>query len=147
MSRIELFKNEHEWLSNFYPCTVRMRGQVFPSSEHAFQAAKTLYMDERARIATLTAGQAKRAGRSVELRPDWENIKDKVMMAIVLYKFKYNPELQEKLLATKDALLVEGNWWHDNYWGNCICQGCKDKIGKNKLGRILMQVRYVLERS
>ena len=66
-----------------------------------------------------------------------------IMHDIVLAKFTQNPDLKAKLIATCDEYLLEGNTWHDNYWGVCLCNGskCLDKVGKNKLGLILMQVR------
>ena len=64
------------------------------------------------------------------------------MREVVICKFMQNPDLMKKLLATGDAKLVEGNTWHDNYWGICRC-GSRDKCGtgSNMLGKILMQVR------
>ena len=57
------------------------------------------------------------------------------------------PELREKLLATKDAELIEGNWWHDNFWGNCLCSKCKDIQGKNMLGKLLMKEREQIKKA
>ena len=76
-------------------------------------------------------------GRSVSLRPDWEDIKDDVMLEGLYRKFT-NDELAEWLLDTGDEELVEGNWWGDRYWG--VCNG----IGQNKLGKLLMKVREEL---
>ena len=91
---------------------------------------KTLDIEERKEIAALdTPGRAKRAGRKVHLRADWEEIKENVML-----------ELKEKLLATGAQCLVEGNTWHDNIWGSCSCDKCQ-RQGQNKLGQILMRVR------
>ena len=68
-----------------------------------------------------------------------EEVKDQIMYEIVLNKFSQNEELREKLIATGDEYLAEGNTWHDTYWG--VCNG----KGKNKLGKILMQVREELK--
>ena len=87
----------------------------------------------------LLANEAKRLGRRVKLRPDWEDIKDEVMYEVVLDKFKRNDNLKEKLLDTANAELIEENWWNDTYWG--VCKG----KGKNKLGKILMKVRDELK--
>ena len=81
-----------------------------------------------------TPGQAKRLGRKCLLRKDWEEAKDHAMLSVLRAKFA-NPELKEKLIATGDVELVEGNHWNDTYWG--VCNG----IGKNMLGKLLMQVR------
>ena len=99
---------------------------------------KTLDINERRAIANAsTPGLAKKMGRSVSLRPDWEDIKDDVMLEGLYRKFT-NDELADWLLDTGDEELVEGNWWGDRYWG--VCNG----IGQNKLGKLLMKVREEL---
>jgi len=60
---------------------------------------------------------------------------------IVKLKFAQNPDLRKKLLATGTEELVEGNTWHDNYWGDCSCPECKNIKGRNQLGITLMRVR------
>jgi N-glycosidase YbiA len=136
MPQITSFSGDYAFLSNFYPAATPYEGVVYPSSEHAFQAAKTLDMEERHRLASLsTPGKAKRAGRRVALRRDWEQIKIAIMTAIVRAKFQHNEELAQKLAATADAELVEGNQHRDRFWG--VCKG----EGQNWLGRILMAVR------
>lgn len=138
---IDSFKGEFAFLSNFYPSPIVFEGRTYPTSEHAFQAAKSIDDGERARIALLdTPGKAKRAGRKVQLRPDWEQIKRATMHRIVTIKFA-DPELQHKLLATGDAILIEGNTWNDTYWG--VCRG----KGQNVLGQILMSVRETYKRQ
>src|SRR5205085_2942105 len=110
MLRINSFSGQYAFLSNFYPASAPYEGVVYPSSEHAYQAAKTLDMEERRRLASLaTPGKAKRAGRRITLRPDWEQVKIAIMTGIVRAKFQHNPELAQKLAATADAELVEGN--------------------------------------
>lgn len=52
--------------------------------------------------------------------------------------------LKKKLLETGDAELIEGNYWHDNTWGQCYCPRCKNKIGENHLGKLLMKIRESL---
>lgn len=138
------FRGEHRFLSNFYPCRVTVDGITYPTAEHAFQAAKTLDYRERRRIADLpTPGEAKRAGRRLKLRDDWELIKGREMRKIIKAKFRRNPELAEKLLATFPRELVEGNTWGDRYWGKIFKSG---KLhGYNHLGIILMAERDSLK--
>ena len=81
---------------------------------------------------------AKRLGRRVELRPDWESVKYDVMYQVCKAKFTQNPNLLERLLATGDAELVEGNTWGDQVWG--VCKG----VGENHLGKTLMRIRAEL---
>jgi len=77
------------------------------------------------------------------LRSDWDEIKDSIMLEIVRIKFNSHKDLADKLLATEDKILIEGNTWHDKYWGICYCEKCNGE-GKNVLGGILMQVRSEL---
>ena len=50
------------------------------------------------------------------------------------------------LLSTGGGDLVEGNRWHDNFWGRCVCRACRRIGGANVLGTLLMQVRAELRR-
>ena len=137
--RIESFRGQYNFLSNFYPCEVEYDGLTYPSVEHAYQSAKTLDMSQRRRIAAEpTPAAAKAAGESLRYRPDWERVKYQVMLDCVRYKFSHHPELARLLLNTGDAYLEEGNTWHDRIWG--VYQG----KGTNWLGEVLMQVRAEL---
>jgi hypothetical protein len=87
----------------------------------------------------MKAGDAKGLGNTVPLRDDWDRIKDSVMWDLLKVKF-HTPELRSKLMLTKPHELVEGNDWHDLYWGKCSC-AVHHLEGQNKLGIFLMQVR------
>jgi ribA/ribD-fused uncharacterized protein len=138
---IDFFDDEYGFLSNFYNASCIFEGKLYPTVEHAFQAAKSLDHAERDWIAAAgSPGLAKRLGRRINLRPDWEKIKFDVMEECLRSKFA-DPVLKKKLLATGDEELVEGNYWHDNTWGNCSCEKCKDIVGRNMLGNILMKLR------
>lgn len=138
---IDCFDGEYAFLSNFYDSPIQNGDIVFPTVEHYFQAQKTNDLEMQRKIAAApTPGKAKQMGRRVELRGDWEDIKDHIMFVAIDKKFSI-PELQEKLLATGDEELVEGNWWGDQYWG--VCNG----KGKNKLGKILMAKREQIKSS
>ena len=139
MKVIDTFKDEYFFLSNFYKCDVHYDGIKYKNSEAAFQAAKTLNLTMRKKISNYNPSEAKKEGRRLLLRPDWEESKDRIMEEIVRAKFKQNPELKSKLLATGSATLIEGNTWKDIYWGTC--QG----KGENKLGKILMKIREELQ--
>ena len=139
------FDGEYAFLSNFYDSPIFYEGITYPTNEHFFQAMKTLDPVERQKIADAkTPGLAKRLGRSVKLRPDWEKIKVDVMRTGLMLKFT-DAALAEKLIATGDEELVEGNWWCDNTWGNCHCPKCSRKGGRNLLGMLLMEVRKELQ--
>ena len=139
------FEGENSFLDNFYPSTVFLNGARFPTAEHAFQATK---MDNSASFLLIwkakTPAEAKKIGNSGPMRPDWNFVRYKIMKKIVTAKFQQHPDLAKKLLETGDALIIEGNHWHDNTWGNCTCSECKATPGKNWLGKILMEVRAEL---
>jgi len=140
MKKIKNFTNtEHRFLSNFYPCTISFLDITYPSVEHAFQAEKTLDMEIRKKIAKApTPGYAKKMGRKLKLRPDWEELKDVVMFILLQQKFAI-PKFRRGLLATGDAEIVEGNNHGDSYWG--VYRG----VGQNKLGKLLMRVRQEIQ--
>lgn len=138
---INNFDGKYAFLSNFYNSPISDGHTTFPTVEHYFQAAKTDSMQDYLAIANAkTPGEAKRLGRRVHLRADWEEVKDQVMLDALRKKFS-NENLKQELGNTKDEILVEGNTWHDNYWGNCHCEKCSNKEGTNKLGNLLMKIR------
>ena len=143
---INCFDGEYAFLSNFYESPIEFMNNngnilIAPTVEHYFQASKSMFVEEQnAMIYAQTPGKAKRLGRHCFLRPDWEESKEYVMREALDKKFSI-PELREKLLATGDEYLEEGTTWHDNEWGNCSCEACQNIIGKNKLGKLLMQLR------
>lgn len=142
---IDAFVEEHEYMSNLWPAPTPYRGRVFPSSEHAYAAAKTEDHDVISRIAeTNDAAEAKEIGRAAPLVADWDRRKYAVMESIVEAKFRHNPDLAAKLADTRGSLLVEGNIWHDQTWGSCSCPRHRDTPGDNALGVILMTVRMRL---
>jgi ribA/ribD-fused uncharacterized protein len=140
---INKFDGPYAFLSNFYHSPIVYEGLEYPTVEHAFQAAKTLKVSERESIAALpTPGAAKRAGRQVALRKDWEEVKIDVMRECLKEKFK-DPVLFASLVATGDEELIEGNYWHDNFWGVCSCERSNGQ-GLNQLGKLLMELRAEL---
>lgn len=145
---INNFDDKYEFLSNFYAADVLFDGILYPTNEHAFQAAKSMDPTVREKIRNLdTPGKAKREGRRLKLREDWEIIKLDVMYDIVKDKFSRHADLRNKLISTGNEELIEGNWWHDTFWGMCWedINGTKIFTGKNNLGKILMRVRDELK--
>lgn len=133
---IDSFTGEYFFLSNFYPAPLEFGGFVFPTSEHAYQAAKSNDIDVWRRFTKIpTPGQAKRLGRMIEIRPDWKQEKINVMRKILNNKFRDNKDLMQMLYNTGSAKLVEGNTWGDRFWGVC------DGRGLNNLGILLMEIR------
>lgn len=139
---IDDFRFEFRFLSNFEVADILYEDLLYPSTEHAYQAAKSLDPLFRKEFAKLPFPRdAKRMGRKIEIRDDWEQIKDQVMFDVCWYKFSEHERLKQMLLATEDAILVEGNTWGDTYWG--VCNGA----GQNKLGKTLMRIRTILNET
>lgn len=137
------FRGEFDFLSNFYPQPIVFEGREWLTSEHAYQASKTLVDEEWQQIRDApSAGKAKRLGKRKEdggivtLRPDWKEVRVGIMHAIQEAKFSI-PELEQKLLSTGKLRLVEGNVWNDGFWGVDNRTG----LGQNVLGKLLMQIR------
>lgn len=131
---INEFKGKHRFLSNF--------GGTLPiTSEHLFQAMKAREWESMLYVlAAPTPGEAKRRGRQIECREDWDEIKEDVMWCVIQVKFAPGTEYAKQLLDTGDADLVEGNWWGDSFWGFDLKSGA----GRNELGKDLMEWREQL---
>ena len=133
--KIDNFKGEYFFLSNFYPTKIKYNGIQYLNNEAAFQAQKCTTMEDRIKFSYLNPSDAKKLGRRIILRNDWESVKISIMREIVFEKFKQNPHLTEKLLDTGNIYLEEGNNWGDRIWGTV------NGVGRNELGKILMEVR------
>ena len=151
---ISSFRGEYEYLSNFYICGgIWLDGIEYPCVENAYQASKIIITGDteetnRQRIrlgfTKIKPGQAKRLGRTVEIRKDWEDVKLNIMRDLVKQKFTKNLDLKKKLIQTGEEYIQEGNYWHDNYWGVCECDKCKTILSLNMLGNILIDTRKEL---
>lgn len=135
---INSFRGKYSFLSNFYECKIKYKGLIFDNAESAFQAMKCEDAYQWKLFIGIDGNKAKRKGKLVKLRKDWDKVKDYFMYEIVEAKFNQNKDLKQKLLDTKNIILIEGNTWNDVYWGIC------KNIGQNKLGKILMRVREEL---
>ena len=134
------FRGAYDFLSNMYSVTFAWDGRTYQNSEAAFQSAKTLDPLERDAFSGMNGVTANRAGKKVALRRDWEDVKVGIMEEVVRAKFGQNPELKERLIATGGMELMEGNNWHDTFWG----VNAKTLEGENRLGQILMKIREEL---
>jgi ribA/ribD-fused uncharacterized protein len=139
---INRFNNEYRWLSNFALVPIYFEHCRYPSVENAYVAAKTLDNRLRGIVQKVTPGEAKLLGKLFTLRPDWNTVRLELMATFLRQKFSY-AEFRDKLVETGTQEIVEGNNWHDNYWGSCGCAGCGNK-GQNNLGKLLVQIREEL---
>ncbi len=148
MDKITLFKEQYRFLSNFYQFPVTYQGLTYPNAEAAFQAQKCEKEEDKIKYTLIkNPVVAKRMGKKEPKLPDnWRERSFGIMLEILRAKFSLS-EMKEKLLATGDAELVEGNNHHDNLWGDCTCSRCAAKAGQNRLGKILMQVREELKQE
>lgn len=136
---ITTFHGDYRFLSNFHPAPVTLNGECYPTVEHAYQAAKTLDLHMRKRIQNAPRpGLAKRLGQLSDSRWSWFSLRVPVMSMLVTQKFMRHTELREKLIATGNRTLIEGNTWNDTFWGQCPVG-----LGENTLGIILMEVRSI----
>lgn len=145
---IDSFTGEYRFLSNFHSleCNLCHEGISYPTTEHFYVAMKTIEPTERFRISKIeTPGKAKREGRKLLLRDDWDDrLKIAVMRAAIKYKFSlYNPNLKRKLLLTEEQELKEGNGHKDYFFGVDNFTG----EGLNWLGKILMDRRAELTKE
>jgi ribA/ribD-fused uncharacterized protein len=115
----------------------------FKSVEAFYQAMKTDVLELRIPFQKLSGPESKKLGRKLTIRNNWESIKDNVMEYGLRQKFS-KPEFISLLLNTSNREIIEGNYWHDNYWGSCTCDKCGNK-GLNKLGILLMKIRKELQ--
>lgn len=136
------FRGNKAFMSNFHPAPVYYDGVLYPTTEHAFVAAKTLNIYERTKVSECsTPAAAKKYGRTtITLRKDWHDIQVNIMKELVFQKFFMYPLLAEQLLA-QEGEIVETNEWHDCFWGACECNRCLNRPKLNHLGKILMSVR------
>jgi hypothetical protein len=140
------FEGKWDFLSNFY---------IDPfdgyCAEMDYQSRKAMNDDDRDRILTqFDPREAKKIGNKIRCRPDWESIKIGEMEKVIDRKFS-SLVMQKLLLTTLDRVLIEGNWWHDVFWGICTgsgrskkCRGKHEPFGDNYLGKLLMARRSVL---
>ncbi len=132
----------YKFLSNFQLCQVALEfnGFLFDYVENAFMAAKSLDLDIQSKFVNMTPSEAKAFGHKIQLRTDWEEVKEDFMFIFNFQKYEKNLELRTKLLDTGDRYLEETNSWMDREWG----VDYKTGEGNNKLGKILMRVRKLL---
>lgn len=139
------FKNNYTFLSNFYPTKLEYKGIFYDNAEAAYQAQKCKNKDDKFKFIGINGATAKKLGKTIDIIDGWDGFKHEIMFEIVYQKFLQNNSIAEKLIATENEMIIETNYWHDNFWGSCECENCKYIKGMNNLGYILMHVRYILK--
>ena len=153
------FKGQYAWLSNFAPCKFTHKNIEYDSTEAFYQAMKfgpddmlkikvdNKFIDVNAHeyISKLPAGKAKRMGKKAKLPWNWDTLRVDIMELALNYKYD-QPYYVSLLRRTDDALLIEGNYWHDNFWGDCSCPKCEHIKGANMLGQLTMRKRDALRK-
>ncbi len=142
VDKIDHFRGEYAWLSNFTPCIIELDGFTYPTSEHAYQSCKSDDIEWKRFCANPinSTGQCKRQSKKIRILKNWEQIKQEKMLVILEQKFSDEP-FKSLLLGTGDAEVIEGNNHGDDYWGVPFDTG----KGQNKLGIILMNIREALK--
>jgi len=137
---IDSFTGDFEYLSNFSAHGFReINGACWKTNEHFYQAAKTAHPEWRKKIYDAKApALAKELGQLAPIIGKWETRKLAVMMRGLIYKFSQHDVIREKLFSLDGYRLIEGNTWHDNFWGDCRCKKCEKIPGLNNLGGMLM---------
>lgn len=145
---INKFRGNYRWLSNMFETPVILHGVKYISVEHAYQSAKSIDEEWKKTCASdqYSSGEIKKLSKSVKIRHDWSEIKNKIMWYLLKQKFSKDP-IKSWLLETGNEEIVEGNSWHCNYWGNCTCDKCSDIKGRNLLGKMIMRIRDDLRKE
>lgn len=137
-----LTKDPYGYFSNFSDHAVFLKGKIWPTAEHYFQAMKVEgHPDEEEIRLAKNPNDAARMGRdrSRPRKANWDDIRDDVMREVLYAKFTQHPDLKQRLLNTGNATIVE-HTINDSYWGDG-----GDGTGKNMLGILLMETREKLK--
>jgi len=136
---INQFVDDYKWLSNFYPCLVELDGMKYQTVENAYQSAKNPDLKWKEFCANKSPAVCKTFSKHVVLTPRWDVIKVRVMRKLLNQKFNQD-YFKELLLATDNEGIVEGNTWHDTFWGVDLMTS----VGQNRLGIMIMNIREAL---
>lgn len=116
-------------------------GIKYYSVENAYQASKSNDANFRSQISIMDPAMSKKMGRKVELVDNWDEIKVDVMRKCLRQKFGNNDDLKKELIDADENELHEINYWHDNYWGKCGCDKCKDIEKMDMMFVLLKEIR------
>lgn len=140
MDKIDRFRGEYGWLSNFADVKIEYKGRTYNSVEHAYLSAKCDDAEWKQLCSeNHPAGELKKLSKGIPIVPNWENQKITVMKQLLIKKYTQEP-FKTKLINTKGKYIEEGNTWYDIFWGVDLKSG----FGENYLGKIIMDIREIL---
>lgn len=144
-------KEEFGGLSNMasgYP--LQINGVRILTTEALYQSCRFPHLPEVQKEiigqhSPMTAKMKSKPHRK-DSRPDWDEVRYKVMRWCLRVKLAQNyEEFGRLLLATRDRPIVEQSR-KDDYWGAKLADQSGDTlIGQNVLGRLLMELREKLK--
>lgn len=150
METTEGFRGDYQFLSNFAVAPVHILGRTWPSSEHAFQAHKSLFARDADavpawldKLQSASIRESKALGKRLAIDLDaWNEFSTEAMRRTLAAKFS-EPTFGYRLVATGDTTLIEYNAWGDRLWGVDSRSG----LGENRLGKLLMELRAQLKEN
>lgn len=126
-----IFKDNYSFLSNMFNYPIEYKGIKYTCVESAFQAQKDTKKAKD--FSRLNGIEAKKLGKKVTARSDWDRVKLGIMRDILRIKFK-SPTLKAKLNAINEPIVNENNYG-DTYWGKY------EGRGLNMLGKLLSELK------
>ena len=137
---IGFYPREFYCLDNFSSFKVEWDGYLYASLEEAYQTAKFLksapeIAEEIKKSHSAHEAQKIAFANKDKVRSDWQEVKLTIMEELLRKKLQQNPYVKQKLLQTKDYIIVEDSP-KDNFWG-----WGKDRTGENHLGKLWMKLR------
>ncbi len=134
------YPKEFYVFDNFSSFQVDYDGYLWPTSEHAYQAAifknTSNEVVNKIKNARSAHDAQKIALENKSLQPEnWNKVEGKIMKEILRHKINQHPYVLKKLLQSGNREIIEDSWRDSNWgWGH-------NKTGRNKLGRIWMELR------
>ncbi|MDH4990688.1 NADAR family protein [Aquamicrobium lusatiense] len=132
--------------SNLYRRAIEFEGETFATSEHAYQAGKARKPEVKAWLmAAPSPSLLAMAAHGLyywDVAPGWSKTKFDRMRGVLRAKYTQHQDLQELLLSTGDAKLIETATTDNEVnrlWGEV------NGVGQNMLGVLLMELREELK--
>ena len=126
-------------LYNTFYSDIKYKGLLYPSVENAYQAQKEPDQVKRMKYTRLSTSQAIYYGNRKRLSYNWLENRDKIMHELLEIKFQ-DKHFREELLSSDLDDTIFYNTDHNNYWGFCTCEKCRNK-NQNKLKDMLIVIK------